>query len=102
MTDRWPRFLSRTEAAEYVGVSARTFDAEVAAGMWPAPMRRGGKGGALTWDRVRLDLAADRLAGLAATQGSAPADAAEQAALEAASRGTPAKNRHQHRHAAAA
>ena len=59
MTDtrREPRFLSRTDAAAYLGVSPRTFDSEVAAGLWPKPIRRGLRGGHLTWDIRALDLA---------------------------------------------
>lgn len=60
----WPRFLTREEAARYVGVSASTFDEEVSAGSWPQPQRRGAKGGRVTWDRVLLDQWADRMAGL--------------------------------------
>ncbi len=55
----WPRFLSRSEAAAYVGVSAGLFDKEVKVGMWPPAHRRGAKGGRLTWDRMEIDLAAD-------------------------------------------
>src|SRR5215472_392870 len=62
----WPRFLSREEAARYVGVSPETFDGEVALGLWPTARRRGGKGGRLTWDRALLDAVADRDSGLAA------------------------------------
>jgi hypothetical protein len=97
------RFLTRDQAAAYLGVSARTFDGEVQTGLWPPAMKRGGRGGALTWDRRLLDRAADRLAGLA--DSAAPGTdlrAAEQAALEATNRGTPAPNRHQHRHTKAA
>jgi hypothetical protein len=83
-----PRFLTRTEAAWYLGVSARTFDSEVAGGMWPGPMRRGAKGGTLTWDRKLLDHAADRLGGIVPAESPVGLDSAEQAALEAASRGT--------------
>jgi hypothetical protein len=61
----WPRYLSRDEAARYVGVSSETFDGEVAQGLWPPPRRRGGKGGRLTWDRALLDATADRDSGLA-------------------------------------
>jgi predicted DNA-binding transcriptional regulator AlpA len=97
------RFLTRTQAASYVGVSSRTFDAEVKNGLWPGPMRRGGRETALTWDRNLLDRAADRLGGMvAADSADASLAAAEQAALEAASRGTPAKGRNQHRHQKAA
>ncbi len=60
----WPRFLTRETAAVYLGVSVDVFDAEVRAGIWPVPQKRGGKGGRLTWDRVLLDGAADRLSGV--------------------------------------
>lgn len=101
---RWlpaTRFLSRTQAAAYLGVSARTFDAEVASGMWPSAMRRGGKSTALTWDRHLLDRAADRLSGLveSGTQDRA-LDAAEARALEVSRE--PRPNGHQHRHKAPA
>jgi hypothetical protein len=71
----WPRFLSREEAARYVGVSPETFDAEVASGLWPAARRRGGKGGRLTWDRALLDAVADRDSGLAGAAAAIPAPA---------------------------
>lgn len=84
-----PRFLSRAEAAAYVGVSTTTFDQEVSDGWWPCARRRGAKGTRLTWDRVLLDAAADRASGLqahprpgdAAAQDDTPA-AAEAAALQ--------------------
>jgi hypothetical protein len=56
----WPRCLSRDEAAAYLGVSPGTFDAEVRAGYWPKPDRRGAKGGRVTWDRLLLDATQDR------------------------------------------
>lgn len=97
------RFLTRQQAAEYVGVSATVFDTEVRAGTWPLPMRRGGMGGALTWDRSLLDRAADRIAGLVdSATPDAAAMSAEQAALEATRRGPQPPNRHQHRHPKAA
>jgi hypothetical protein len=96
------RFLTREQAAAYVGVGATTFAAEVAQGIWPPPMRRGAKGTALTWDRLLLDRACDRLAGLIeATAPGADLAAAEQAALEATRRGTTQANRRQHRNAPA-
>jgi hypothetical protein len=67
----WPRFLSREEAARYVGVSPETFDAERRAGLWPGPRHRhrrfrgpdsAGRG-KLTWDRHALDRAADAMEG---------------------------------------
>ncbi len=70
------RFLNRKQAAAYLGVGAPTFDAEVRSGMWPAPMKRGDKSTALTWDRKLLDRAADIIGGLI----EAPAAAASQPA----------------------
>jgi hypothetical protein len=69
----WPRFLTRAQAAAYLGVSSDLFDKEVAAGLWPAGRQRGAKGGLLTWDRVALDRRAD-----AALPSSAPADDFEE------------------------
>jgi hypothetical protein len=59
-----PRYLSREEAAAYLGVSADLFDDEVSSGMWPAARRRGSKGTRLTWDRRVLDAFADQAAGI--------------------------------------
>lgn len=56
----WPRCLGREQAAEYLSVSVSTFDAEVKAGYWPGPDRRGLKGGRVTWDRALLDATQDR------------------------------------------
>lgn len=58
------RFLSITEAAEYVGVSVATFREEVADRQWPQPVRRGKSGRALTWDVRALDKSADLVAGI--------------------------------------
>jgi hypothetical protein len=60
----WLLFLSRDEAARYVGVSSDVFDDEVASGLWPPPKRRGTKGGRLTWHRPSLDATAAQEAGL--------------------------------------
>lgn len=60
----WPRYLTRAQAAAYVGVSVDVFDDEVQAGDWPPARRRGGKGGRLTWDRLLLDRMADAASGL--------------------------------------
>lgn len=60
----WPRYLTREQAALYLGVSTDTFSAEVHAGQWPCGRTRGEKGGKLTWDRKLLDREADRFAGL--------------------------------------
>lgn len=59
----WPRYLSREEAARYVGVPPEVFDAEVQAGQWPTARRRGADGRLLTWDRCDLDSAADLASG---------------------------------------
>lgn len=60
----WPRWLSQEQAAAYVGVSINTFAEEVAAGLWPKPMRRGKA--RLTWDRNLLDAASDLESGIGA------------------------------------
>lgn len=52
---RPPAMLSREEAAAYVGVGLTIFDAEVEAGLWPPPIRRGHKGAKPTWAVVALD-----------------------------------------------
>ena len=97
----WPRFLSRAEAARYVGVGVETFAAEVASGLWPAGRPRGGRGGKLTWDRTLLDRAADRHAGLEELRPAAEAlDAAAAAAVERRIDGQTQGQRPQHRHQA--
>ncbi len=55
-----PRLLTRAEAATYLGRSARTFDAEVAEGVWPSAIRSGRK---KVWDRVALDRKVDLYSG---------------------------------------
>jgi len=81
----WPRYLSREEAARYVGVSTAVFETEVARGIWPSAMRRGSRGGGpLTWDRIALDKAADRASGLEEAAGpvaSSPAISERDAAF---------------------
>lgn len=52
------RGLSRLEAASYVGVGATMFDAMVADGRMPKPIRIGGR---VIWDLRALDVAFDRL-----------------------------------------
>lgn len=99
-----PRFLNKTQAAAYLGVSLPTFDIEIRNGLWPQPMRRGAKETSLTWDKVMLDAAADRLAGAHHVTPAAENElaAAERAALEASKRGTAKAIRPQHRHSKAA
>lgn len=95
------RFLTREQAAAYLGVSARTFDAEVASGMWPAALHRGARSTALTWDRHLLDRAADRLSGLVESGATDRAfDAAEAKALEASRAERPNRAKHGHKAAA--
>jgi excisionase family DNA binding protein len=99
------RFLSISEAAEYVGVSVQTFREEVAEGRWPGPVRRGRTARAVTWDVRALDRAADAMAGIAAREtaagGESAAEAAERAAMETFKHhGSPEINRPQHRAAA--
>jgi excisionase family DNA binding protein len=47
-----PRGLSRSQAAEYVGVGATKFDEMVADGRMPKPKRIDGR---TVWDRIKLD-----------------------------------------------
>lgn len=70
----WPRWMSRDQAASYVGVSPNLFDAEVEAGVWPKPERRGthkSRKPRLTWDRKLLDRTSDARSGLIAADGDA-------------------------------
>lgn len=60
----WPRLLSHDLAAAYVGASPSLFDEEITKGVWPPGDLRGARGGLRTWDRVALDAAQDRRAGL--------------------------------------
>lgn len=53
-----PLNLSREEAARYVGVSPRSFDAMVEAGEMPKPIRWGGR---VMWRRREIEMANDRL-----------------------------------------
>ena len=69
----WPRYLSRDQAAAYVGVSVNTFEQEVEQEKWPPGKPRGPKGGRITWDRKLIDLYADRDSGIdAAGDGATP------------------------------
>lgn len=52
------RGLNREEAATYVGISARKFDALVADGRMPSPIRVDAR---RIWDRHQLDDAFDEL-----------------------------------------
>lgn len=58
-----PRGLSRADAAEYVGVSATTFDLMVRQGKMPKPFRVYGR---VLWDRNKVDAAIDALSELGA------------------------------------
>ncbi len=46
------RGLSRTAAAEYIGISPRKFDAMVQCGEMPGPRRIGAR---KVWDRIEVD-----------------------------------------------
>lgn len=101
----WPRYLTREQAAIYLGVGKDTFTDEVTAGFWPHGRARGGRGGKLTWDRKLLDLEADRFANLSPTSHAAEQDGPPDPAIEALDRridGQAAQNGHQRRHQAAA
>lgn len=65
----WPRMLSREQAAAYVGVSAGTFEKEVADGVWPGGERRGAR---VLWDRALLDRTQDERSGLLAQSAGLP------------------------------
>jgi hypothetical protein len=91
----WPRFLSREEAARYLGVPQTTFEEEVKAGFWPAGRARGARGIRLTWDRVMLDLAADRDAGLSNAQQAPPPAPDVRSAWRARLDGQAAQQSHQ-------
>lgn len=102
----WPRYLSREQAALYLGVSARTFTHEVQTGHWPQPRPRGGKGGRLTWDRLLLDRYADQASGLgvgepAATSSPVSAEELVRPSLSERMNATLPQNRAQRRHQAA-
>lgn len=79
-----PRYLSREEAAAYLGVAPETFDHEVRQGWWPLARHRGLKGTRLTWDRLAIDAYADRASGLAGLPAELGPDDAETAVAEAA------------------
>ncbi len=55
-----PRWLSRKEAARYVGRGVTKFMAEVKAGIWPGPDDRG------LWDKVALDRESDKRSNVSA------------------------------------
>lgn len=49
-----PRGLSRTQAAEYIGVSPTLFDEMVRDGRMPSPTRINAR---TVWDRIKVDVA---------------------------------------------
>ena len=55
-----PRGLCREAAAEYLGISASSFDLGVKDGTFPSPRRYRGR---TIWDRLYLDRAFDELPG---------------------------------------
>lgn len=58
--ERWPRFMIRATACEYVSLSAAGFEREIIAGNLPSSVMLGGKP---HWCRSQLDTYLDRLAG---------------------------------------
>jgi excisionase family DNA binding protein len=64
------RWLSREEAADYVGVSPSLFDRMVEDGRMPQPKPVNAR---LVWDRYRLDEAFERLPDRAGEQDTASA-----------------------------
>ena len=66
-----PRGLCREEAAAYIGIGPSKFDALVAAGDMPKPLRIGTR---VIWDRRALDRAFDALS--ESTTGANPWDEA--------------------------
>jgi predicted DNA-binding transcriptional regulator AlpA len=50
--ERWPRGLSREEAARYIGIGPTKFDEMVADGRMPKPKRVDSR---VVWDRAKLD-----------------------------------------------
>jgi hypothetical protein len=64
----WPRYLSRPQAAAYLGVSDRLFMEEVDEGIWPPgqkrPFNRQDDAKRLVWDRLLLDFYANQASGL--------------------------------------
>lgn len=89
-----PRYLSREEAAAYLGVSPDTFDSEVLAGQWPAARRRGAKGTRLTWDRRMLDAYADHAAGIGPAPHAEPVAQPDPLPIVAAGIHAPRHNPH--------
>jgi hypothetical protein len=56
----WPRGLSRTQAASYIGISPGTFDKMIRDGLMPGPKAIYGR---RVWDKLALDDAFDVLDG---------------------------------------
>ena len=92
-----PLYLSREEAAAYVGVSVDTFIAEVREGWWPEPVRRGGREGRITWYRPGLELAAQTRHRPAKAVDESEQEAVTAAEAEAIKRLQNAKTRQQRR-----
>jgi hypothetical protein len=78
----WPRYLSRDEAARYLGVSVDVFDDEVREGRWPRGTGRGARGGASPGTGTGLDSAADSWTGPAPVNAGKPLDDPATAAWE--------------------
>jgi predicted DNA-binding transcriptional regulator AlpA len=61
----WPRGLSRSQAAAYVGLGVTFFDKQVKAGLFPDSVRIGSR---KLWDIRQLDRALDSLFAGVATE----------------------------------
>lgn len=61
--ERWPRFMTRATACEYVSLSAAAFEREVIEGRLPGSVQLGNRP---HWCRSQLDTYLDRLADPAA------------------------------------
>lgn len=55
---RWPRMLTRKDAAEYCGVSIPSFEREISLGRLPMPVKLGNRD---HWCIKGLDAALDRI-----------------------------------------
>ena len=66
-----PRGFSRVEAAAYIGLGVTFFDAKVADGSLPQPIKIGRR---KLWDRLQLDAVFDRFKGSVAESGGNPWD----------------------------
>lgn len=67
--DAWPRRMSRTVAAAYMGIGETTFQQRVDARVYPQPISDGGR---VLWDKRALDLLVDAQSGFDDASGVEP------------------------------